>query len=190
MSRRLVGWLQCLPAAERRKLREAWQRGEIGLPDLIKQGDSASAPPLEVVEQQARHAAVTVFDDVPPVLVELRRRGYRLVTISNVVEPSAHALRSALAPWMAGFVLSCDIGACKPDAAPFQPAAEQLALPLHRILMVGDSQRGDIDGAAAVGMPTIRVDRAGNGRIGIADLSPLLEWLPGGAAATPTRSQP
>jgi HAD superfamily hydrolase (TIGR01459 family) len=42
----------------------------------------------------------------------------------------------------------------KPDPAIYQPVLEQLAMPKHRVLAVGDSLRTDIAGAASVGLAT------------------------------------
>ncbi len=47
-----------------------------------------------------------------------------------------------------------DTGALKPSHIPFKKLAEMLGVPCERILYVGNSQKYDIEGAAAVGMKT------------------------------------
>lgn len=174
-------WHRDLPAAERRAWREAWMRGEVGPVELAQAGDAAAAHPPAVLAHRLRAglADVAAYPDVPDVLEALQARGYRMVTISNLVEPFGEALAQRLGQWMEGFVLSYEHGALKPDQSLFRAAAEILDLPPRQVVVVGDSVAADVRGAQSVGMPSILVDRRGEQPDSIATLEPLLDCLPG-----------
>ncbi len=68
-------------------------------------------------------------------------------------------------------VYSQQIGAEKPHRRIFEAALERLDLPAVRVLHVGDRRRHDVEGARAVGMRALHLDREG----GDGDLSSLGE---------------
>ena len=95
------------------------------------------------------------YDDAVPVLAELRRRGLRIVVLSNIGIDIRDCLRrEGLADLLDGVVLSFEVGAVKPAPEIFLRALELLEVPASQALMVGDSWRADA-GAAAVGIPTL-----------------------------------
>jgi putative hydrolase of the HAD superfamily len=117
-----------------------------------------------------------IFDDVLPTLVALRTRGLRLGLISNWDErlrPLLDALE--LTPCFDACLISCEVGAAKPDGLIFAAAAEALELKPREILHVGDGNREDVGGALVAGFQPLLIDRnqpAGNGRI--SDLRQIL----------------
>lgn len=159
----LLRWHAHLPSGERRRLRDDWMCGRIGLADLVEYGDTTAAPPIEVLAYQAQALAATtrLFDAVPTVLNELKRRGYPMACVSNLAPPFGPPVRKLLSPWIEHFVFSYEIGARKPGRALFDAVVESLALPPQRILMVGDSPRSDIEGARQAGMPSVLVSHKG-----------------------------
>ncbi len=57
-------------------------------------------------------------------------------------------------------VLSCEVGAAKPDPAIFETALESLGVRAEEALFV-DDQRAFCDGAAALGIHAVLIDRTG-----------------------------
>lgn len=168
----VLAWHEKLPREKRCRIRNDWMAGKLAPCDLLAYGDHASAPLRPEFEQQLRTEGETVelFDDTSGVLGELQRRGYRLVTISSLIQESCDMVRQRLGVWMDGLVLSCEIGARKPDIQLFDAAFVQLDLPAGRILMVGDSAYADISGARAAGMSSVFVDRRARSSDGIPTL--------------------
>jgi putative hydrolase of the HAD superfamily len=58
-------------------------------------------------------------------------------------------------------VSSHSCGVTKPAREIFQHTAERLALPVAEVLHIGDSRAEDFDGARAVGMAALWLDRSG-----------------------------
>lgn len=56
-------------------------------------------------------------------------------------------------------LVSADIGHTKPDAAAFEAALRVVGCPAQDTVMVGDSLRSDIEGARAVGMQVVWLNR-------------------------------
>ena len=117
----------------------------------------------------AAPAAWAVYDDVPAVLAELRRRGVAAGVASNFdgrlhrVLDGHPALRS-LAPR----VLSGEAGARKPTPGFYARAATAFSLPPHRLLLADDDP-ANVAGATAAGWAAVRVDRPGRGLAAVLD---------------------
>ncbi len=101
-----------------------------------------------------------LFDDVLPVLADLRERGLKLGLVSNtgrdVAEFLAHpSIRIAAA-------LSSRIhGKVKPHPTIFQAVLDRLEVSANQAAMVGDSPEDDLEGARGLGMRAFLVDREG-----------------------------
>ena len=119
-----------------------------------------------------------LFDDVLPTLAWLRGRGLRLGLLSNTARD--------LDLFVAHHGLSVDAvltsrlhGKTKPHEAIFLRMLELLGVSPGEAAMVGDTLEDDVEGAAAVGMRAVLVDR--EGRYGapdsIADLRALLALI-------------
>jgi HAD superfamily hydrolase (TIGR01549 family) len=122
--------------------------------------DSARACAADMVARWMRHENFTLYDVVLPVLAELRRHGQKLGLISNgerdLDEFAAHhALEVDVA------VGSRSFGRTKPHPSIFAAALEQLGVEPEDAAMVGDSYADDIEGARALGMRAILLDRDG-----------------------------
>ncbi|HZQ05267.1 MAG TPA: HAD-IA family hydrolase [Anaerolineae bacterium] len=102
-----------------------------------------------------------VFDDVVPALDGLCARGKQLGVISNFSENCESLLSSlGLAKYFDFFIVSGILGIEKPDSRIFQAAIEASGKDVLELVYVGDSIFHDIEGARAVGMDAILVDRA------------------------------
>jgi putative hydrolase of the HAD superfamily len=101
-----------------------------------------------------------LFADVLPTLADLRARGLRLGLLSNTARDlelfvEHHALD-------VDAVLTSRVhGKTKPHEAIFRHMLELLAVPAGDAVMVGDSIEDDIEGARAVGMRAVLIDREG-----------------------------
>jgi putative hydrolase of the HAD superfamily len=99
-----------------------------------------------------------IFEDVLPVLDELRSRGLKLGLVSNTGRNlndfmSHHGLAVDAA------VSSGAHGKTKPHPTIFQAALELLGVEPEAAVMVGDSIEDDVEGAKAVGMRAVLLDR-------------------------------
>jgi HAD superfamily hydrolase (TIGR01509 family) len=98
------------------------------------------------------------YADTEPVLRELRRRGIRVVVLSNIGMDITGHLARVLPGLVDGVVLSYRAGAVKPDPEIFRRALDLLGVPAAEALMVGDSWRAD-GGAAGIGIRTLILPR-------------------------------
>lgn len=101
-----------------------------------------------------------LFDDVLPVLADLRERGLKLGLVSNTGRDvdeflAHHSLRIDVA-------LSSRIhGKVKPHPTIFQAVLDRLGVAAGQAAMVGDSPEDDLAGARGLGMRAFLVDREG-----------------------------
>ena len=99
-----------------------------------------------------------LYDDVLPTLADLRARGLRLGLLSNTARDlqlfvDHHSLE-------VDAVLTSRVhGKTKPHEAIFRRMLELLDVAAGESAMVGDSPDDDIDGALAVGMQAVLIDR-------------------------------
>jgi HAD superfamily hydrolase (TIGR01549 family) len=123
-------------------------------------GEAARACALAVVAQWERHENFFLYEDALPTLAALRERNLRLGLVSNGqrdLEEFArhHALDVDVC------VGSMRHGRVKPHRSIFEAALEALDAAPTEAAMVGDSYADDIEGARALGMRAILVDREG-----------------------------
>ena len=103
------------------------------------------------------------FDDVIPVLKQLRQSGRTIGVVSNIAEPGdAVAARAGLSEHVDFVVTSQDAGANKPHPPIFMAALARAAAGAEEALLVGDSLEADIDGARGVGIRAVFMDRDGH----------------------------
>jgi putative hydrolase of the HAD superfamily len=67
--------------------------------------------------------------------------------------------RTGLDRYVAGWVISEDVGVSKPNPRIFALAAQRVRMRLQGAWVVGDSPEADIGGAAALGLPSVWVHR-------------------------------
>jgi putative hydrolase of the HAD superfamily len=99
-----------------------------------------------------------IFEDVLPTLAELRRHELRIGLVSNTSRDldafvSHHGLD------VDAVVSSGRHGKTKPHPTIFRAALELLEVEAAEAVMVGDSVDDDVDGARAVGMLALLIDR-------------------------------
>lgn len=100
---------------------------------------------------------VTLYQEVPAVLTKLRQR-YRLFTLTN---GNADLTAIGIDHHFEARFAARDVGALKPAVEAFQHVIAKTGIPAHQILFVGDDPVADVQGARAVGMRPVWVNRSG-----------------------------
>jgi len=140
-------------------------------------GDTyAAAAEMEGAWAHAHH--FELYEDALPVLDAVRERGLRVGLLSN----SARDLGAFVAHHCltVDAVLTSGVhGKTKPHETIFRRMLELLGVPACDALMVGDTVEDDVEGALAVGMRAVLVDRERRHpeRDGIGDLRALLALI-------------
>jgi len=112
----------------------------------------------EIEEGWGRSENFELFEDVFPVLAELRGAGLRIAVVSNGIR-DLHAFVAHHRLDVDAIVDSRSHGRVKPHPTIFQAALELLDVDAGDAVMVGDSLEEDIEGARALGMRAILIDR-------------------------------
>jgi putative hydrolase of the HAD superfamily len=118
----------------------------------------ASECATEIEEGWGLSENFELFEDVFPVLDELRRAELRIAVVSNGIRD--------LSSFVAHHRLDVDVivdsrshGRVKPHPTIFQAALTGLGVAAEDAVMVGDSLEEDVEGARALGMRAILIDR-------------------------------
>lgn len=115
----------------------------------------------ELYDAFARPDAWELYPDALPALARLRERGLALAVVANWDDRLPRVLAGlGLAPLLGAVVHSAEVGYEKPDPRPFLAALARLEVPPEAAAHVGDRRREDAEGAAAVGMAAVLLDRA------------------------------
>jgi putative hydrolase of the HAD superfamily len=123
-------------------------------------GDGARACAVDIVREWERHENFFLYEDALPALEALRAHGLRIALVSNGQRDLDEFARHH----------SLDVDACigsmrhgrvKPHRSIFEAALTSLDASAKEAAMVGDSYADDIEGARALGMRAILVDREG-----------------------------
>jgi putative hydrolase of the HAD superfamily len=140
--------------------------------------EGARACAEEMTAAWELHYNFELYEDALPVLEELRRYELKLGLVSNTGRDlEAFVLHHRIDVDVA--IGSRAHGRTKPDPTIFRAALEQLGVEPGRATMVGDSVEDDVEGAAAIGMRAILLDRDGR----YPEFAPRLDDLYGLPAA-------
>ena len=123
-------------------------------------GDGARACAGDIVREWERHENFFLYDDALPALEALRAHGLRIGLVSNGQRDlDAFARHHGLDVDVC--MGSMRHGHVKPHRSIFEAALSSLGTSPKEAAMVGDSYADDIEGARALGMRAILVDRDG-----------------------------
>lgn len=121
-------------------------------------GPGAHACAAELVRSWERHENFDLYDDALPLLAKLRARGLKLGLVSNTARD--------LEEFVVHHGIDVDAvlgsrshGKTKPHRSIFEAALAQLGVGPAEAVMVGDSLEDDIEGAQALGMRAVLLDR-------------------------------
>jgi len=115
---------------------------------------------LELTSGWQRHENFELYEDTIPVLDELRAAGLKLGLVSNSArDVRAFAKHHALK--IDAGISSFHHGRTKPHESIFRAVLELLDVEPSEAAMVGDTVEDDVEGALALGMRAVLVDRLG-----------------------------
>ena len=122
--------------------------------------DAAHAVAVEMTRAWDRHDNFELFEDVLPVLDELRGHGLKLGLVSNTGRDLDAFVRHHRLEVDAA-VASGAHGWTKPHRSIVLAVLERLDVEAEHAAMVGDSLEDDVEGARALGMRAFLIDRHG-----------------------------
>jgi len=122
--------------------------------------DSAYACAVEITRAWERHENFELYDDVADTLAVLRSAGLRIGLISNSARDVREFARHHGLDVDAG-ISSFHHGRSKPHASIFRAVLDLIEVEPAEAVMVGDTIADDIEGALALGMRAILLDREG-----------------------------
>src|SRR5690349_18085985 len=134
--------------------------------------ESAYACAVEITRGWERHENFELYDDVLDALAALRKAGLRIGLVSNSARDVHEFARHHGLDVDAG-ISSFHHGRTKPHASIFRAVLDLLGVEPAEAVMVGDTIADDIEGALALGMRAILVDRDGRHE----DFEPRVESL-------------
>jgi putative hydrolase of the HAD superfamily len=106
------------------------------------------------ISHSVRNVQWVLYDDVLPVVKELKERGLILGVISNL-----YLGRGLLDPFLDIVVTAEDVGIEKPESLIFATALKQAKVEAGASIYIGDQYEIDIIGAKQVGISPILIDR-------------------------------
>jgi putative hydrolase of the HAD superfamily len=134
--------------------------------------DAAYDCAIEITRGWERHENFELYDDVPDALAALRASGLRVGLVSNSARDVREFARHHALDVDAG-ISSFHHGRTKPHASIFRAVLDLLGVEPAEAAMVGDTIADDVEGARALGMHAILLDREGLNP----DFEPRLETL-------------
>ncbi len=120
--------------------------------------DSAYDCAVEITRGWERHENFELYDDVRETLVALRAAGLRIGLVSNSSRDVREFARHHGLAVDAG-ISSFHHGRSKPHASIFRAVLELLGAAPAEAAMVGDTLADDVEGALALGMRAVLLDR-------------------------------
>jgi putative hydrolase of the HAD superfamily len=124
------------------------------------EADSAYDCAVEITRGWERHENFDLYDDVLPTVDALRASGLRIGLVSNSARDVREFARHHGLDVDAG-ISSFHHGRTKPHASIFRAVLDLLEVETEEAVMVGDTMADDIEGALAIGMRAILLDRDG-----------------------------
>jgi HAD superfamily hydrolase (TIGR01662 family) len=115
---------------------------------------------VEITRGWEKHDNFELYEDVAPVLDELRAAGLKIGLVSNSAR-DVHAFARHHGLEIDAGISSFHHGRTKPHASIFRAVLDLLDVAPAEAAMVGDTIDADVDGAVALGMRAVLVDRLG-----------------------------
>lgn len=152
---------KALSPDKRRELKHRLMREDRPFTDL-PEALGVEVDPYVLLDVLNRQLGETLSVEMRPGMADiwarLRCEGLRLGVCSNLSSDYVQTLRSALPDTPDVEVLSCKVGAIKPEPAIYAAALDWLQIEPGRVLFVGDKPRADIEGPRAAGMKAMHID--------------------------------
>ncbi|MEM6890351.1 MAG: HAD-IA family hydrolase [Pseudomonadota bacterium] len=152
---------RALPPDKRRELKHRLMREDRAFtqwPDAL----GVEVDPYALLDVLNRQLGEMLSVEMRPGLADiwarLRAKGLRLAVCSNLASDYVQTLQGKLPDRPDVEVLSCKVGAIKPESTIYVAVLDGLCVAPDRVLFVGDTPRADIEGPRAAGMKAIHVD--------------------------------
>lgn len=117
----------------------------------------------QLFDHFGRPSAWACFDDVAPTLTELHARGFRLAVASNFdrrLHPLCEELGDGLPlKLFEQRVISSEVGYRKPSSQFYQAVLNMTGARADEVLVVGDDEQNDVDGARHAGLRALHLRR-------------------------------
>ncbi len=123
--------------------------------------DEGTIKRVEELEVRALRSGTSLHADARPALEAVRALpGLKMALVSNASSTGALVCEwLGLAPFFDQVVFSFQVGVVKPHPAIYQAACRSIGVAPEDCLFVGDGNGGELDGAGALGMTTVRIER-------------------------------
>ena len=121
---------------------------------------ASAACAVDITRAWERHENFELYEDTLPVLEELRRAGVKIGLVSNSARDVHEFARHHALEIDAG-ISSFHHGRTKPHSSIFRAVLDLLEVEPPAAAMVGDTVEDDVEGARAIGMRAILLDRLG-----------------------------
>jgi HAD superfamily hydrolase (TIGR01549 family) len=121
---------------------------------------ASAACAVDITRAWERHENFELYEDTLPVLDELRRTGLKIGLVSNSARDLHEFARHHALAIDAG-ISSFHHGKTKPHSSIFRAVLDLLDVRPADAAMVGDTVEDDVEGARAIGMHAILLDRLG-----------------------------
>ena len=132
----------------------------------------------EIYEQWSVNHHFELYDDVAPVLEELRKRGMIVGAISNSHRSlDAFCEHFSLRDIISVSVSGAEHGYMKPHRSIFDTALERAKVRADQSMMVGDSFKHDIEGAMNAGWRAVLLKRSGEVPYQLPESLPVIRTL-------------
>ena len=140
------------------EIKSGEERARLVLTDLKQSFDAI--PFMTEFEYKNRAVNVNFYPGVPQMLTELRQAGFRtgLVSNCNYLTPGV-VERLGLPEKIDHVILSCEVGAAKPEARIYEIARQRLDVQPRECLYVGDGGDNEMLGARKFGFHTAIVEQ-------------------------------
>ena len=174
--RRELGWvwkeLSCLADPRRDRFRSHsggargwWYRFLVRVCERLEVTEPSRFAGAELFHRFTRAESWRVYPDVIPTLEALRAAGLRLGLISNWDERLPHLLEDlGLMGYFDAVEFSSGCGCEKPHPRIFERCLKRLGVPPARALHLGASALEDVEGALALGMRALHIERRAHGK--------------------------
>ncbi len=114
---------------------------------------------VEIVRAWEHSINFELYDDVAPVFRELRRHDLKICLVSNTSQARLPHLIDTFSLPVDAWISSGSHGKVKPSPSIFWAALDLVGVTPQEAAMVGDSVLDDVEGARAIGMRAILLDR-------------------------------
>jgi len=138
-----------------------FDRGTLSRERFIERAAERTGIEMRALEElfDALPGALVPVPDVVELIKALRASGNRQFVLSNMHRASLAHLEAAydIFALFDGRIVSCEVGACKPESAIYRRLLESFALDPRATVLIDDVE-ANLDAAAAHGMQTIRFE--------------------------------